>query len=147
MVLIKQIDEIAKEDFIRSPYWMFYSGPGGEFDPQKTLIPQDHPAYNTSTPRLISANYILSTGQVLDGFLYETPPDFDRHTIFVRNTGFETWFGILPPTRDYIRCIYDMLNLKGRDMFPITWETYGKEYAGSINGFGYIENGVKTITM
>jgi hypothetical protein len=40
-----------------------------------------------------------------------------------------------------------MLNLDGHDVFPIRWETYGMEYSGTIRGFGYIANGVKTEMM
>lgn len=144
MTLMKQLEEIAQEDFKKSPYWMFYSGRDGEFDASTTLISQDHPDYDKRTPRLISTRYTLNNGRILEGFLHEKAPHFYRHTIFVRNTGFETWFGFLPPSRDYIRCIYDMLNLGKDDVFPIRWESFGKEYSGTIKGFGYLSNGVKT---
>lgn len=140
--MIKQLEEIARVDFEVSPYWMFYSGPGDEHDSKTTLISQAHPAYDNTRARLIRTTYTLYSGLILDGFLYEDPPEFKRHTIFVKNTGFETWFGIFPPARSFISFIYDMLQLRGQDVFPISWETFGKEYSGTIDGFGYLENGV-----
>jgi hypothetical protein len=40
-----------------------------------------------------------------------------------------------------------MLQLRAKDVFPIAWETFGKEYAGTIDGFGYLENGVNAVTQ
>jgi hypothetical protein len=80
---------------------------------------------------------------ILDGFLYEAPPNLVRHTVFYKYTGFETWYGIFPPDRSLIIQIYHLLQLNGMDIFPLSWETCGKEYSGVINGFGYRDNGVK----
>ncbi len=143
MIAIKRIEEIAKADFERSPYWMFYSGQNDEFAPGTTLISQDHPDYDKASIRLIRAEYTLNSGLILDGFLYETPPRFEKHTLFVKYTGFETWYGIFPPTREFISFIYAMLQLGEQEVFPITWQSYGKEYSGTINGFGYMRNGRK----
>ena len=98
MTLIKQLDEITRADFKISPYWMFYSGSDGNCDSKTTLISQAHPAYDRTRTKLIRTKYTLHSGLTLDGFLYEDPPEFKRHTIFVRNTGFETWFGFFRPT-------------------------------------------------
>ncbi len=145
MVAIKRLEEIGKADFDMSPYWMFYSGPNDEFEVGTTLISQDHPEYDRTAVRLIRSEYTLNSGLTLDGFLYENPPRFEKHTIFIKHTGFETWYGICPPTREYMNFIYDMLQLGKGDVFPISWQSHGREYAGAINGFGYFENGVKAV--
>ncbi len=144
MTAIKRLEEIAKEDFEASPYWMLYSAPSDRFAPDTVLIPQNHPDYDKSAVRLIRTVYTLNSGLTLDGFLYENPPQFERHTIFIKDTGFETWYGIVPPTRESINFIYDMLQLESQDVFPIAWQSHGNEYAGSIAGFGYVKNGSKT---
>ena len=145
MAAIKRLEEIGKADFDLSPYWMFYSGPNDEFDGGTTLISQDHPAYDRTAVRLIRSEYTLNSGLTLVGFLYENPPRFEKHTIFIRDTAFDTWYGICPPTREYISFIYDMLQLGEKDVFPIRWRSYGREYAGVIDGFGYMENGVEAV--
>lgn len=145
MALIKRLEEITRKDFEMSPYWMLCSGKIDEFDPDITLIPQEHPDYDSNSVRLIRTEYILNTGLALDGFLYENPPEFNRHTIFIKDTGFETFFGIFPPSLESMSFIYDMLGLKGQDVFPILWESFGKEYSGFIDGFTYTENGVNVI--
>ena len=142
MNAMKRLEEIAKADFDLSPYWMFYSGSNDKFTPGTILVSQDHPDYDKTSVRLIRAAYALNSGLVLDGFLYETPPRFRKHTIFIKDTGFETWYGIFPPNRESISFIYDMLELGAREVFPITWHSYGWEYSGRINGFGYTKNGM-----
>ncbi len=139
----KQLVDISREDFLKSHYWKFDSGNNGEFEGNSTLIPQYHPDYDTDPVRLIYTHYILKNGLRMNGFLYESPPDLERHTIFYEYTGFETWYGSSPPSKGLIVLIYNMLQLKGNDVFPISWETCGKEYSGVINGFGYLENGTK----
>ncbi len=141
MAPLKQIADITREDFLTSPYWKFYPGDKGVFDKNSTLIPQDHPDYTQNPVRLIYTHYTFRNGMVLDGFLYESLPHLLRHTIFYKYTGFETWYGFSPPDQGYIKSIYDLLQLKGDDIFPISWETCGKEYSGVINGFIYLENG------
>jgi hypothetical protein len=143
MAPIKQFEDITREDFLKSHYWKFYPGNNGESNQNKSLIPQDHPDYDKNPVRLIYTHYTLHNGMILDGFLYESPPDLVRHTIFYKYTGFETWYGFSPPYQGFLNSIYHMLQLKGDEIFPITWESCGKEYSGVINGFGYHENGVK----
>ena len=144
MAPVKKLEDITRQDFLNSPYWMFYSGRNGEFKNNHTLIPQNHSDYDKHAVRLIYTRYMLNNGMSLDGFLYESPPSFNRHTIFYKYTGFETWYGVFPPTSGFIKQIYNLIQLRGSDVFPITWESYGKEYSGIINGFGYLENGIKT---
>ena len=142
MVSTKQIDELTKGDFERSPYWMFYSGSNGEYDSFTTLIPQNHHDYNDENIRLIFTKYRFKNGQVYSGFLYEDPPDFNQHTIFYKDTGFEIWFGIVPPDRNILDEIYNMLGMNPDDIFPIMWETTGQEYSGTIDSFGYIADNI-----
>lgn len=145
MAPVKKFEDITRADFLKSPYWMFFSEPNGELNRNTSLVPLSHPDYNANAVRLIYTLYTLRSGLILDGFLYEDPPDFDRHTLFVKYTGFETWYGVTPPNREFINWIYGMLRLKQDDIFPIAWESCGKEYAGMINGFSYLENGLKTV--
>ncbi len=143
MAPVKLISDITREDFLKRHYWKFDSGISGKINVDTPLIPQDHPDYTQDPIRLIYTHYTLHNGMILEGFLYESPPDLVRHTIFYKYTGFETWYGISPPDQGYIKSIYGLLQLNGNDIFPISWETCGKEYSGVINGFGYRDNGTK----
>ena len=143
----KQLIDISREDFLKSHYWKLYSSNNGDFDENSTLIPQYHPDYDKNPVRLIYTHYTLKNSLIMNGFLYETLPNIVRHTIFFEYTGIETWYGSSPPDKGLIILIYNMLQLKGNDIFPISWETCGNEYSGQINGFGYLENGIiKEIT-
>lgn len=140
-MVIRQLDDIKLADFASSPYWMFYSGPHGEFDPFTTLVPQSHPDYDDQNVRLILATYRLNAGQQLSGYFYEDPDRPYQHTLFVDNDTVSLWSGIRKPTEREMAALYSGISTSSESVFPIAWVTYGSEYSGSIAGFGYFGPG------
>lgn len=136
-MVIRNIEDIAASDFEGSPYWMFYSGHHGEYDSFTTLVPQSHPDYCEHTLRLILTTYHLASGLKVTGYFYEDPDRPFQHTLFVGAEQVSLWSGIRQPTPEEIAILYANLKAQPEEVFPIAWETFGQEYRGIINGFGY----------
>jgi hypothetical protein len=138
--MVKEIYELTPSDFDASPYWMFYAGPTGEYDPFTTVIDQSHPEYSTDQIRLIKSVYQLNNSQVLTGYFYENPEFPFQHTLFINNSSYCTWFGIVEPKHNEISGFYQLLNLTEEDVFPIYWHSVNNEYSGQLKGLGYLQD-------
>jgi hypothetical protein len=77
----KQLADISREDFLRSHYWKFYSSNNGKFDQNSALISKYHPDYDKEPVRLIYTHYTLNNGLIMNGFLYESPPNIVRQIV------------------------------------------------------------------
>lgn len=135
----KQIEELVLSDFEASPYWMFYAGPRGEFDSFTTLIPETHPDYNEESVRLIRTQYTLADQRVLAGYFYEDTSKPHQHVVFVKEQPFHLWSGNIKPSVAHLAAFYNALCAKAGDIFPISWQTQGDQYAGLIAGFGHYD--------
>jgi hypothetical protein len=135
----KSIEDLTLNDFEKSHRWMFYSGKNEEFDPFTTLIPEQHEDFSSEAVCLIKTSYIATNEMLLDGFCYSSD-DREDHTIFYKDSGFSTWYGIAEPSMDEIEAVYKLLNMRKGDLFPISYKSYDGKRLGTIEGFYYIDD-------
>lgn len=134
------IENLTLGDFEKSQRWMFYSGKNGEFDPFTTLVPKQHEDFSSEAVCLIKTSYKAANEMRLEGFCYSAD-DREDHTIFYKDSGFSTWYGIAEPSVDEIEAVYKLLNMRKDDLFPISYKSYDGKRLGTIEGFYYIDNG------
>ena len=144
-MVTRQLHELRAADLEVSPVWCFLSEDAPDAEDECTLIPGEP----GDAMFVVRATFRVADGRTFPGYVRpEEGLGFSQPCMFVGDRLVTFWSGVFPPQPGVLAEVYSLLGAGAEGVFPIRWTTDVAGVAvqaGSIEGFGFIQDGADAI--